>query len=373
MDVSPGQGERIPATPLGTPYSVRDNDLWNAEKTPKKTPQQKQGQMEQLRQQVEALQGQLDDRIKKEQSYKTVTEQRIRSLEGKVEQMRDEGAALRLQVSTLQEDLKVTEAKAVQLQQTISEWEAKRVSAGGALGGALGAGQDDGKQQQQQSTVMVQVKPGLSPDQIAAQLIDAAGMQSSSIVIANAVASKKASSSYAAAAAIAADAPGNNSSSSNGSQVDQQGGRVTRSTSRAASSGASATSGGNGKASNGKAGSSGSGTGSGSTSGAKDVPDATNGGKVWVRVRLASPSHALQLLRKRADLKKVGFRVEEALSKEELALKASYLDKGIPAKVWEAEKAPVSWRRGQLFKLIKGEQGRGRWELVPLTYAPTEK
>lgn len=33
----------------------------------------------------------------------------------------------------------------------------------------------------------------------------------------------------------------------------------------------------------------------------------------------------------------------------------------------------MSWRRGQLFKLVKGEQGekgKGRWELVSLTYTP---
>lgn len=346
MQVSPGVEEKIPATPLGTPYSVSNNDLF-CHKTPLRLASQKKPGMAELaadvtmlRDQVEKLEGQLFERNLREQSYKTTSESDVRSLKAEVALLREENYALRIQVSSLQEDLKAGGVRTEQLEQSLSEMEARRVD---------GQLQDDaGKEKhlQQLSTVMVQSAAGKSPDEIAAEVMDAVGMQSSAVIFANHVISKKNSSSYA-------DASTSNGSSSNdpdrGSQAEQQTRRTTRSSTKAASKD--------------KAG--------GSHSGTKD--SAAPNGPMWVKVRLATPAHALQLLRKRGELKKVGFRVEEALSKEEMAVKASYLDKGIPAKVWEVEKAPVSWRRGKLFKLVKGEQSKGRWEMVPLTYAEIEK
>jgi hypothetical protein len=83
------------------------------------------------------------------------------------------------------------------------------------------------------------------------------------------------------------------------------------------------------------------------------------------RITFISQYAAKKVLFARKSLKGDGVRVEEALNAEELALKKEYLRAGVPNKVWEAEKAVTSWRKGQLVKLLKG-----KWVSVPLDYSP---
>lgn len=248
-------------------------------------------------------------------------------------------------------------------------------------------GQTGGQQQQQQqlATIMVHASADKSAEQVAAETVAAAGMSAAVVVCAHRVfSSKQSANTYSVAAAVAAINNSGNSSSG-GSQ---------------GASGSGLPSGGVQTRSQGKGDSKSKDSNKcGSSKGKKDAkgkspalapavvacaaaaapPASVDCGScapstAWFKVQLASPTHAIQLLWKRQTLKQAGFRVEEALSREELATKANYLAEKIPTKVWDAEHLPMSWRRGRLVKLIVKEgERRGRWEEVPITYTPPAK
>ena len=248
------------------------------------------------------------------------------------------------------------------------------------------------KQQELLSTVMVQVDAHLTPEQAGKKAMEAAGLGHSAVVSVSLVASRGNSSSYAAATRTAAclATPGGGESTSGGvmagkgSSKKGDGSAVGKTVSLVASRGNSsnisyavatstaeqATPGGGDGTSGGVMAGKGSSKKGGGSAGGKAVSAVGAAGKVWMRLQLASPHLGHQLLRQRKALREAGVRAEEALSKEEYALKRQYLDRGIPAKVWEAEAAPVSWRRGNLVKLARqpGQQ-HGKWVDVPLDYA----
>ena len=237
-------------------------------------------------------------------------------------------------------------------------------------------------QQQQLATIMVQAPSSMTSAQVAADVLAAAGMSAGIVVYAHTVVSKQSTSSYCDAVAAV---PDNNSSSrgkaASGSGSGQGGAgnggssssgvqtrgmlRSTSSSSKGISSTAVGVKAAKGSPSQPHA-------DAGSSSNAATTPvNSDGGGKSWHKVQLASAYYATQLLRKRTAAKQAGFRVEEALSKDELAVKARYLRLGIPATVWETERVPVSWRRGRLVKLVMPDgREKGRWEVVPLSYTP---
>lgn len=264
-------------------------------------------------------------------------------------------AALRVQLSSSMEAVKASDAKCGLLEQALSEQAAKAVATGRDSSGAVSpatqeaileairkerllSASQSSKQHMQLSTIMVLVEESTSTADVASSLVKEAGVQPAAVLNVTRVTSGKATSSYTAA--VQSNGSGGGSSGS-----DDESGSGSSGGSRGGAKPAHAV-------------------GSHRSSGSK--------GGVWFRVGLANPALALQVLRKRGALRKAGLRVEEALSKEEHVIKMQYLEAKIPALVWDNEGVPVSWRRGRLVKLVKGEM-RHRWEEVPLSYSVTEK
>lgn len=272
--------------------------------------------------------------------------------------LKDEVTALRAQLSSSMDAVKACTDKCDALEQMLSEQTAKAVAADG--GGSVCAATQEAilqairkereqsaaqvsQQQTQQSSIMVMVEDSSSTTDLASSLAKEAGVQQAAFQSVNRVTSHKASSSYAAAATSNGSTEGPRGSS----KSTQSGGSSSGSNSKGKPKPAQASHSNN----------------TGSTSSGKGV---------WYRVTLTNPALAMQVLRKRGALKKAGIRVEEALSKEEHAIKVKYLEAKIPAMVWDNERVPVSWRRGRLVKLVKGEK-RDMWEEVPLSYSVPEK
>lgn len=83
---------------------------------------------------------------------------------------------------------------------------------------------------------------------------------------------------------------------------------------------------------------------------------------------------ARRVLFARKQLKIHGYRVDELLTPEQLAMKRAYLAAGVPQQLWREEQAVTSWRKGQLVKLLKDAGvGAQRWVPVELPGASSSK
>lgn len=92
------------------------------------------------------------------------------------------------------------------------------------------------------------------------------------------------------------------------------------------------------------------------------------------KVTFLTQHAARRVLFARKQLKIHGYRVDELLTPEQLAMKRAYLAAGVPQQLWREEQAVTSWRKGQLVKLLKDAGvGAQRWVPVELPGASSSK
>lgn len=88
------------------------------------------------------------------------------------------------------------------------------------------------------------------------------------------------------------------------------------------------------------------------------------------RLTFANKQDARRVLLAKGELRRRGMRVDEVLSKEELALKRKFLSAGLQSKVWEIKGEKTDWRRGQL---VRFDKETSKWVSVPLTFSSDQE